>query len=133
MGRSWRRCGRMTSYRPLQIRLDMYASVTNNRVAEATTEEIFGSPCRPHGIAELGAILGDWSRRLLGQRRPGAGQYRRPGLVVFVGFSRYCWTRSTIGMMAGGCASSMPSSSMTGPRYVRNSSKASWLSQTSKT
>ena len=33
-----------------------------------------------------------------------------------VGFSRYCWTRSTIGMMAGGRASSMPSSSMIGPR-----------------
>ena len=52
---------------------------------------------------------------------------------VLVGFSRYCWTRSTIGMIVGGCASSMPSSSMTGPRYVRNSSNASSLSQTSKT
>ena len=31
-------------------------------------------------------------------------------------FNGYCWTRSTIGMMAGGCASSMPSSSMTGLR-----------------
>jgi hypothetical protein len=38
---------------------------------------------------------------------------------------RYCWTKSTIGMMVGGCASSMPSSSITGPRYVRNSSNAS--------
>src|ERR1019366_8121553 len=32
-----------------------------------------------------------WPGRLLGQRRPGAGQYRTPGLVVFGGFSRYCW------------------------------------------
>lgn len=31
-------------------------------------------------------------------------------------FSRYCWIRSTSGMMTGGCASSMPSSSMIGPR-----------------
>jgi len=64
-------------------------------------------------------------------RRPVPGN--TAGLVVFVGVSRYCWTRSTIGMMVGGCASSMPNSSMTGPRYVRNSSNASWLSQTSKT
>ena len=56
-----------------------------------------------------------------------------PGHVGPVGFSCYCWTRSTTGMIVGGCASSMPSSSMTGPRYVRNSSNASWLSQTSKT
>lgn len=30
--------------------------------------------------------------------------------------SPYCWTRSTSGMMTGGCANSMPSSSMMGPR-----------------
>jgi hypothetical protein len=26
-----------------------------------------------------------------------------PGLAVIGGFSRYCWTRSTIGIMVGGC------------------------------
>jgi len=42
--------------------------------------------------------------------------YCSPGLIAFACFNGYCWTRSTIGMMAGGCANSMPSSSMTGPR-----------------
>ena len=37
----------------------MYTSVPSNRVAEATTEEVFGSPWRPHGIGESGALLGD--------------------------------------------------------------------------
>jgi hypothetical protein len=40
----------------------------------------------------------------------------RPIPSGLVGFSRYCWTRSTIGMIVGGWASSMPSSAMTGPR-----------------
>jgi len=43
-------------------------------------------------------------------------QYRAPRPGCHCDFSRYCWTRSTSGMIVGGWASSMPSSSMTGPR-----------------
>ena len=89
--------------------------------------DVRSRPDRPSDTAWSGPPCGPNRARVVSR------QYRTPGLVVRVGFSRYCWTRSTIGMMVGGCASSMPSSSITGPRYVRNSSNASWLSQTSKT
>ncbi len=88
------------------------------------------APQTPSAVATpVDDASGDhYSLRRLGCSTPGGcGTYQ---VVVL---SDYCWTRSTIGMMAGGCASSMPSSSMTGPRKVRNSSNASWLSQTSKT
>ena len=89
------------------------------QVAGARTAVVTSGGGTPSGVLLLKSRLG--TRR---SRRPGPSSKR---------FSGYCWTRSTIGMMVGGCASSMPSSCMTGPRYVRNSSNASWLSQTSKT
>ena len=104
------------------------SSYRRRAIQEAWNSSCSGSPrlidraCRP--------AVPTRSARGVALGRSVSGKYRTRGLVVF---SRYCWTRSTIGMMAGGCASSMPSSSMTGPRYVRNSSNASWLSQTSKT
>ena len=54
------------------------------------------------------------TRRSVGY--PVSTRYHSPVLVALGAFSLYCWTKSTIGMTAGGCASSMPSSSMTGPR-----------------
>ena len=115
-------------------------------------KESDGSPMRlhvsvPDGAGPFAALIvmqhqggvdqfvQDMTRRLAGAGYLAAAPdlYCRVRTSSLLRLGSYCWTRSTIGMMTGGCASSMPSSSMTGPRYVRNSSNASWLSQTSKT
>ncbi len=94
---------------------------------------VAGSPPVRHGL-EAGLVVREARRGLgLGKEDRGIGSrpYRHFGgrgeRLTALGFrrlrrcrlaalSRYCWTRSTSGMMTGGCANSMPSSPITGPR-----------------
>lgn len=119
---AWRGCLQsLLPFRPVRSGRSVHeprASSSDGRGLPAQPSRIRYAGQRPPLDRCLSSVMptaGYAMRRAPGKRlgkRVSATSYQRRPMT----FSRYCWTRSTIGMMAGGCASSIPSSSMTGPR-----------------